>query len=285
MLEFDGDREVKRSSCVTCGDDFVLVTGFLSKNDEAHAAYVAQCHVHDCEPEVQMQVLLGGFNDDSFDDHVTIGCTVTAADADNLSVEIGEDPPGYGSSAIWGRRLGRAEAVVHPLLPAFREVVDFVLANDREVDAHLKRSNWPPGNCSGMTLDVAHPYDRLVGPNLDEIEHIRWVEPTPDSFLVRRCHELRRKAIDEFSIEDLRIMVGQEISLPILVPVALNVVEADPLAEGDYYPGDLLSALLTIGSEWWKGNEHLRSRLAATVDGLVIADKKLRKEADRFLAL
>lgn len=136
-----------------------------------------------------------------------------------------------------------------------------------------------------MTLDVAHPYDRLVGRNLDEIEHTRWVEPTSDSFLVRRCHELRRKAIDEFSIEDLRIMVGQEISLPILVPVALNVVEADPLAEGDYYPGDLLSALLTIGSEWWKGNEHLRTRLAATVDGLVITDKKLRKEADRFLAL
>ena len=38
------------------------------------------------------------------------------------------------------------------------------------------------------------------------------------SFLIRKCNELRKKRLGEFSIGDFRIMIGQKIGLNYLVP-------------------------------------------------------------------
>ncbi|GHJ50947.1 hypothetical protein Nm8I071_02540 [Nonomuraea sp. TT08I-71] len=74
-----------------------------------------------------------------------------------------------------------------------------------------------------------------------------WPDPGPDtSFLVRRCTELRRKPLAEFTVEDLRIMLGQEIGVPALLPLATEVLLRETLAEGDYYPGDLLRTVLRL---------------------------------------
>lgn len=88
-----------------------------------------------------------------------------------------------------------------------------------------------------------------MGKNLDQLEGTTWGEPQYGSSLVRTCHALRTKPVDEFTAEDLRIMIGQGIGLPHLVPRALEVLAADPLAAGRYYPGDLLQAL--VGAEAW----------------------------------
>lgn len=82
---------------------------------------------------------------------------------------------------------------------------------------------------------------------LDELDPPVWGEPTYDSYLVTTCHRLRRKPLTEFSTEDLRIMIGQGIGLRWLVPLALEVLEKDPLAAGDFYSGDLLAAVLRVG--------------------------------------
>ena len=60
----------------------------------------------------------------------------------------------------------------------------------------------------------------MAGKTLDELEGVAWGEPTFDSYLVTTCHRLRTKPVDEFSVEDLRIMIGQQIGLPHLVPLA-----------------------------------------------------------------
>ncbi|NBD27408.1 hypothetical protein GT019_26350 [Paenibacillus sp. T1] len=57
---------------------------------------------------------------------------------------------------------------------------------------------------------------------LEELEGEIWGQPQFCSNLVIRCHELRRKPLMSFSIEDLRIMIGQGFSLKYLVPVALR---------------------------------------------------------------
>ncbi|MEU5722368.1 contact-dependent growth inhibition system immunity protein [Micromonospora sp. NPDC047738] len=45
---------------------------------------------------------------------------------------------------------------------------------------------------------------------IEELERDVWPDPGPDdTFLVRRCLELRRKPLAEFTVEDLRIMLGQ----------------------------------------------------------------------------
>lgn len=59
-----------------------------------------------------------------------------------------------------------------------------------------------------------------------------------------KCHRLRRKPLDQFVAEDLRIMIGQQIGLQYLLPRAIALLSADPLTEGDFYPGDLLKVVL-----------------------------------------
>ena len=58
----------------------------------------------------------------------------------------------------------------------------------------------------------------------------------------------------DFEIEDLRIMISQDIGLKFLLPLALQELEKNILVEGDYYPGDLLSAVLTSEVNFWKEN-------------------------------
>lgn len=74
---------------------------------------------------------------------------------------------------------------------------------------------------------------------LDELDPPAWPDPEFQSGLVTRCHRLRRKSLDEFTAEDLRVMIGQQIAPNILLPLALEHLVNEPLASGDYYPGDL----------------------------------------------
>ena len=65
----------------------------------------------------------------------------------------------------------------------------------------------------------------------DELEGNAWNPPEYEATLVTTCHRLRK------------VPIGQQIGLLWLVPLALSVVEREPMAEGDCYPGDLLAAL------------------------------------------
>jgi contact-dependent growth inhibition (CDI) system CdiI-like immunity protein len=99
---------------------------------------------------------------------------------------------------------------------------------------------------------------------IQQIEGSDWGDPPADgSTLVTRCTQLRRKPLAELTVEDLRIMLGQEIGVPILLPLAIEILTADPLAEGDFYPGDLLVAVLRLPDSAWSGRADQRERLAA----------------------
>jgi len=80
--------------------------------------------------------------------------------------------------------------------------------------------------------------------SLDELDPPNWGPPNFDSHVVTRCHELRGIPIEDFETEDLRLMIGQEIGLKWLIPIAINRLQESPLAEGDYYEGDLLGVVL-----------------------------------------
>ncbi|VVJ23876.1 Uncharacterised protein [Amycolatopsis camponoti] len=105
--------------------------------------------------------------------------------------------------------------------------------------------------------------------SLEQIEDRHWGNPPADATrLIRTVYELRHKPIGSLDVEDLRVLLLQQESLDVLVPIALTHLEQNPLAEGDFYPGDLLTAVLKIPQAYWQQHPDQRSR-ASAVTGAV----------------
>lgn len=102
-------------------------------------------------------------------------------------------------------------------------------------------------------------FDR--GKSLQELEGCDWGEPDYHSHLVTTVHRLRRQPLKDFSAGDLRICIGQNVGLPFLVPLAVERLEREPLAEGYFYPGDLLNAVLRVEGSFWTGHPDLLRRV------------------------
>lgn len=83
--------------------------------------------------------------------------------------------------------------------------------------------------------------------SLQDLEHDDWGEPSVPTAPMTVGHALRRKPSAAFTPADLRIMIGQQISLPFLAPLALDLLEKNPFVEGNFYPGDLLRAVVACG--------------------------------------
>jgi CDI immunity proteins len=110
-----------------------------------------------------------------------------------------------------------------------------------------------------------------MGQTLEQLENEVWGEPEYHSHLVLTCHSLRKKPIDQFTVEDLRIMIGQDIGTEYLMPKALKILEFNSFAEGNYYPGDLLHSIMKLSKEYWEEHpEQLRQ-------AKLLASKALQK--------
>jgi CDI immunity proteins len=84
---------------------------------------------------------------------------------------------------------------------------------------------------------------------LTQLEGHDWGEPNFPSYVVTNGHRLRYKPLREFTAEDLRFMLGQQISLATLMPMALDVLElVDPFTGGDMNHGTLLYNALKVDS-------------------------------------
>lgn len=87
--------------------------------------------------------------------------------------------------------------------------------------------------------------------SLDSLEKVNWGNQDYDSPLVKTVHKLRTLPLNEYRIEDLRIMIGQNIGLNFLIPLAIEQLNVNLFAEGDYYEGDLLQVVLSSNKEYW----------------------------------
>ncbi len=103
-----------------------------------------------------------------------------------------------------------------------------------------------------MKHDFVRQLEGLEAATLEEVENDRW-GPAPDdaTYLIRTAHELRTVPLGELGPEGLRLLICQHIGLDVLMPMAVGVLQTDPLAEGDFYPGDLLAAVLRVPQEWF----------------------------------
>ena len=103
---------------------------------------------------------------------------------------------------------------------------------------------------------------------LENLEKDNWGPPSlDDGLLVQRTMELRRIPLDQYFIEDLRIMIGQEFGLSYLLPIALEALEKNLFAEGEYFPGDLLNMVLQIKHSFWVENKVYWRQLDELIKG------------------
>lgn len=106
--------------------------------------------------------------------------------------------------------------------------------------------------------EKGHQMASRANKTLEEIDGQVWPMPCCASYLEATCATLRKKPIGDFTVEDLRIMVAQDVGADVLKPFVLKMLRDNPMAEGDYYPGDLLEAAV----KRWPDDDFL-SDLAA----------------------
>lgn len=70
-----------------------------------------------------------------------------------------------------------------------------------------------------------------------------------------------RKPIDQLDPEEIRLLVNQQIFLEPVLPLAMAMLEEDPLADTEYYAGDLLSACIGIDETFWQKHPTVLFRL------------------------
>ncbi|WP_107409173.1 contact-dependent growth inhibition system immunity protein [Streptomyces misionensis] len=121
--------------------------------------------------------------------------------------------------------------------------------------------------------------------SIEELEGRRWPAPPEGSTsLVRGVHALRRRAIEDLSVEDLRRLIGQDVGLQWLLPVALDLFRATAPQEAEtgWFDDDLLSAVLTRNADTWRSAPRLARHLNETVGMLTDLSPHLREEVRAF---
>ena len=97
---------------------------------------------------------------------------------------------------------------------------------------------------------------------LSELKDRDIAKPKESTYLLDTTYRLRGVPLREFSAEDLRVMIGQNIGLQYLVPLALERLQHHSLAHGDYFPpGDLLAAILRADQKFWRDHPKWRAQL------------------------
>ncbi|HKD25505.1 MAG TPA: contact-dependent growth inhibition system immunity protein [Xanthobacteraceae bacterium] len=99
---------------------------------------------------------------------------------------------------------------------------------------------------------------------MQQLDGRDWGEPTYPFSSCQECHRLRGVPLRDFTAEDLRITIGQNIGLEYLVPLALERLDHDPFTPGAYYPCDLLVSMLRSDVKFWQ--RHAKAAGAAGDD-------------------
>ena len=122
---------------------------------------------------------------------------------------------------------------------------------------------------------------------LDDVEGPGWADPDYPSPMVQRIRALGRVPLREFTADDFRLIITQQRALGTLIPLALDLLQEQPLLEATYYPGDLLMAVAKVGDTFWRAHPDFRDRakriLAGAIAQLDTLDEDDREESEPML--
>ncbi|MCP3976297.1 MAG: hypothetical protein GY720_17575 [bacterium] len=114
--------------------------------------------------------------------------------------------------------------------------------------------------------------DSVLSQSLEELEGDCWGNPGQTTPLVRSCHRLRKVPIGQLGPSELRLLIGQQIGLVRLVPLALDRLSDEPMLDATHYPGDLLDAVLRLPRVFWEQQTPLHRQLVEILQPEVAHD-------------
>uniref|UniRef100_A0AB33J0Q8 Uncharacterized protein n=2 Tax=unclassified Prevotella TaxID=2638335 RepID=A0AB33J0Q8_9BACT len=82
-----------------------------------------------------------------------------------------------------------------------------------------------------------------------------------DSYVERNLYRLYGIKVSELTTEDIRFLINQGVLLEILIPQAFRILEKDLFAEGDFYAGDLLNAVMEVEELFWTHHPDILTTL------------------------
>lgn len=137
-LVLDGEPNRQDLACAECGRNYRLIKAFIRRDGDAYAIAFTALHKHAADDEAWIDVILGTFAENTTDDHLTFGCRVGRIDGQiQPAATLVAGAIAYGDEPLWGQKLTREQALVHPRLHEYWEVVDFVLVGDPEIHSHV----------------------------------------------------------------------------------------------------------------------------------------------------
>ena len=128
-------------------------------------------------------------------------------------------------------------------------------------------------------------------------EEWRYEIPYDDSSVVQHMYYLHHTQARRWTVEDYRSLLYQEAALgtifPIILPKVFEILDYNIKADGGFYEGDLLDAVLEISPVFWKEHKDLYNTacilirnnmetLSKTEDSV---DKKILDNTTAFLEM
>jgi hypothetical protein len=102
--------------------------------------------------------------------------------------------------------------------------------------------------------------------SLENLENDYWVKTNFEVGLIEKCYHYRKIPIQDLSIEQVRLLIGQSIGLDFLLPIAIEFLEKNLLSEGDFYEGDLLESILKIKNDYWKNKRGFHKKIVGLIE-------------------
>jgi len=102
------------------------------------------------------------------------------------------------------------------------------------------------------------------GRSLEQLNGWEPSDPTlAETPLVADVMRAGKKPLNQLSDYEIGMLVVQQYGYPYLLDLVWPKVEADPLFDGGYYPGDVLSNLIRGDASIWAGRQHYKDSLQA----------------------
>lgn len=101
--------------------------------------------------------------------------------------------------------------------------------------------------------------------SLDDLENIKLDSSDPRDSLFRKISSVRNKKLRDLTVEDLALLLRQEISLNFIVPICIDRLNNNILAETERTGDYLITYLIKVSKDFWIKNKDLHSQVIDTV--------------------